>query len=349
MALGKLLTGKKVVLSLYRSALRQVRLLPNNYLRQFWRLKFSDDARTILGTWESEEMRYHKIKRVRKEVKKLQRANAGEQEYLTHILDVAYGRKGPLKYAILKPLLTDPTVPLPPRIIPSVERSRPPVFSRELTALITSDHARISGKALPSSYLTRPPNLPPRADPDSEEARLFGRYSKRLEVNKRRRFFANQWRTVKPPLEITVKHVGDKRAASESSEVDAVTHAGVRGVGLQGAGIFQELKMLAGPVGRTPPMPRRQRQLLQSLTGAPVHDPPPQPSAPTRYLRRRYRELMGRIPILTYTPPSKKPSTDSDDSQRGKYTVSFDSNAIITHGRTFPRIPQADAIDMAWI
>lgn len=344
MALGKSLTGKKAVLSLYRSALRQVRLLPHNYLRQYFRIKFADDARRILETWENEGLRYYKIKRVRKEVTKLERANAGDRHYLLRAMNFAYGRSGPMKYAIIEPLLSNPGADAPPRIISSLEHSRPPVFSPELSALLISSQSRLANKALAPADLVRPPLLPPQADPKSTEARLFGPLSKLREVNIRQRFFKTQWKTILPPLEVTVRTGGQ----GSTTDWDDVKRAGIRGVGLQGAGVFRELQILAGPVGQSPPKPRRQRQTINGLESD--NDSPPEPTtppAPNRYLRRRYREFLRSIPILKYTPPADKSA--SEPNRKGRYHVALAPNLLSTNSRAPHSLPEADAVDIAWL
>src|SRR5204863_39349 len=78
--------------------------------------------------------------------------------------------------ALIQPLLTDPSAPLPPRIIPSVEKSRPPVYSPEVVTLLTSPFSRTT-KALKPQDLSFPPTLPQRANPTSDMAKLLGPFS----------------------------------------------------------------------------------------------------------------------------------------------------------------------------
>ncbi|KAI9513075.1 hypothetical protein F5148DRAFT_972501, partial [Russula earlei] len=314
--------------------------------RQFFRLKISADIRSALDESRKHKQRQATFKRLRKELSKLKLTNNGDRRAIAHVLDLAYGRKGPLKWSILRPLLTDPAAPAPPRIISSVERSRPPVYSPELTALLLSPYARSSGKTPKPSHLHQPPTLPPRADPSSEDARLFGPFSKRREVNIRWRYFSSQWKRLYPPLEVSVKRRGSQEA---SSREDAILDAGIRGVGMQAAGLLEELESLAGPVSERPPAPRRMDSVYLPHTVSRAADD--QRALPNRFLRRRYRELLGRIPILTYSPvvPGKPVIGSSTDYPTGKYEVSLAANALSLHTRHDTRHSrELDVVDLAW-
>ncbi|KAJ7932578.1 hypothetical protein B0H13DRAFT_2307719 [Mycena leptocephala] len=162
----------QAVFALYRAFLRQTRKLPQLYLRQFWRIKGSDDVRAIVET-DILAIRDRKVKRMSKDLRKLEAANKQNVHAFNHVLDVAYGRKGKLKRELMEPLLTDPTAPVPPRIIPAVESSRPPVYSKELLVLLASSASRV-GRVPSKAFVDSPPKLPARANPNSEEARLLG-------------------------------------------------------------------------------------------------------------------------------------------------------------------------------
>jgi hypothetical protein len=244
----------------------------------------------------------------------------------------------------MTPLLSDPTVPLPARIISSVERSRPPVYSPELAALLLSPHSRSSGRALRPSHLHQPPALPSRADPASEDARLYGPFSKRRQVNIRWRYFSHHWKRVYPPIEISVKHEETQNTASQEG---FAPNTEMRGVGLEGAGLLEELKMLAGEVSKRPISPRRINPVYQSKSSSIATDRGP---LPNRYLRRRYRELLGRVPILTRSNVPGNSKTTSAPNAKGKYVVSLAANALS------PRVQhevahssEVDAVDLAWL
>ncbi|KZT30766.1 hypothetical protein NEOLEDRAFT_1083128 [Neolentinus lepideus HHB14362 ss-1] len=317
----------KSISSLYRGYLREIRRLPHEYLRLFFRLKARDDVEAISSTRGQRGLRERKQRRVLKEVIKLKAANVGDRTAFVHVLDLAYGRKGKLKWELLEPLLEYPGAPLPDPIIPNVDKSRPPSYSPEIIALLTSPYGRPTKPLTPSSLIT-PPILPPQVDPSSEEARLLGTLSKRREVNLRRCFFKTQTGRVYPPLQVVVREQTKvPGSVAESSSHDALTQAGIRGMAMQGAGVFEEVLQLADSGSHSRPI----NPFSSSLR--------------PRFLRRRYRELLGSLPILTYNyPPTLK------GSQRSPYEVSLASNALTKSiPRTARGVPSIDADDLAWI
>ncbi|KII94196.1 hypothetical protein PLICRDRAFT_36431 [Plicaturopsis crispa FD-325 SS-3] len=336
----------RAVFALYRSYVRETRNLPHIYLRQFFRLKAADEFRVLLNA-RKVQVRETKFRRAQLELRKVRKANQGAAWAFDHVLDLAYGRKGKLWHELLNPLLTNPGAPLPPRIISGVDRSRPPAFSPEITALLTSGPSRRT-VPLKLSALQTPPLLPARADPTSEEARLLGRLSKRREVNLRWRIFKKEIAKILPPLQVNVKEAGDPNESTIgfSSNADAA-RTGIRGFGFQGSGIMEELIDIAGPTIRPKPLTRREKRRegisTATATTSPFDSPPRHP----RWLRRRYKELLYRIPLLTYTPrnlpsPEKRPG--------GKYTVSLTENALSTRIRSSPkRLPYIDDVGMAWV
>ncbi|KAJ7706370.1 hypothetical protein B0H17DRAFT_919441 [Mycena rosella] len=307
-----------LVFGLYRAFLRQTRKLPHLYLQQFWRIKAFDDVRAILKT--DNGVRDTKFKRMAKDLRKLEAANNRDAKAFNHILAVAYGRKGKLKRELMEPILTDPTAPIPPRIIPAVESSRPPVYSKELKALLISGLSRTT-KPLVAAQLEFPPTLPPRADPASEEARLLGSFSKRRETNARWRYFVAEWQKVRPPLQVVVR---SGPTDSPGVKLDDVRREGIRSLPMQGLHVFEDVEKLASP-----PLPLAKRRTRNPRVKAPDPD-----TVPSRWLRRRYQELLSRIPVLTYTaPPAKTPSY---------YSVSLSPSTQLN-------IPHADTADLEWM
>ena len=224
-----------------------------------------------------------------------------------------------------------------------MERSRPPICGPELTALLLSPYARPSGKAPKPSHLLSPPTLPPRATPSSKDARLFGPLSKRRDVNIRWRYFSCQWKRLYPPLEVSVKQQGTQEI---SSQEDALLDARIRGVGMQTAGQLDEVKSLAGPASEKPPVPRRIDQIYLPCTHTPAAD---RRSLPNRFLRRRYRELLGRIPVLTYTYVPGESVTSSNGYPTGQYEVSLARTALSPYVRQETvHSQELDAVDLAW-
>ncbi|KAI0785075.1 hypothetical protein C8Q75DRAFT_868039 [Abortiporus biennis] len=338
--------------TLNQSIKRQVDLLPTEYLRQFFRIKLGDDVEKLSNTHDHNGLRTRRFKKVTRELRKLESANMGKKEAMSHVLDLAYGRKGKLRRELIEPLLDDPLSPLPKPIIPAVEKSRPPVYSAELTALLTSTISR-TAKALRLKDLEHPTTLPSRADPKSEEARLLGPFSKRRLVNLHQRFLKDEEKKVLPPLQL-------QDGSSDSSKADVATlnQLGVRGFGLQGTGVLEEAIAIAGPPCHSQTTRRERR--LSATRSIPAdsevlsleHASPQTSSAsssvethlPRRWVRRRYRELLYTVPILSYDPDT------TQSEHKGRYTVSLASSAVgkATQG-SFHRIPEVDIVDKAWM
>jgi hypothetical protein len=190
--------------------------------------------------------------------------------------------------------------------------SRPPVYSSELRALLTSDISRTT-KALKQSSLRRPPTLPPQANRSSQEAQLFGRLSKLRERNIRKRFFKQEVAKIIPPLEVEVQ--GGR----------SLEDVGVRGGAAQGLGLRQTVEaFVRSSSWGTAPLTRRERQVLGPQ---PATSEPPQYQPSSRWLRRRYQSLLARLPILTYIG-------------HGRYSVDRSPNFLgdlyVTGGRLLP-------------
>lgn len=137
-----------------------------------------------------------------------------------------------------------------------------------------------------------------------------------------------------------------KGTQETSSQEDALLGARIRGVGMETTGLLDQVKSLAGPASEKPPAPRRIDQ---------IYLPHTHPSAagrrtpPNRFLRRRYRELLGRIPVLTYTYVPRKSVTSSNDYPTGKYEVSLARTAISEYVRQeIAHSHELDAVDLAW-
>ncbi|OSD03300.1 hypothetical protein PYCCODRAFT_1434717 [Trametes coccinea BRFM310] len=326
----------KAILSLYRSCLRQIRRLPTEYLRQFFRLRVGDDVRVILDPKHA-HLQSTKLKRVRKDLGKLEGANAGYAKCFDYILDTAYGRRGPLRWEILNPLRSEPGVELPPRIIPAVESSRPPFYSREMKALLTSDIS--VNRALTPAALDHPPTLPPRADPNSPEARALGPFSKRREVNMRWRFFQQKVQKVAFPLQVVLEELPQSGgSASVKTDSASLARVGIRSVGLQDSGVFEEIEALARP-------PSKDRHSSKNDASSEASSEKPKPTfeshLSTRFLRRRYQQLLSRIPVLSYTL-----RTTPTGAQVGKYQVKQSPHAV---KRYAPVHVTASETDVAWL
>ncbi|KAF7784008.1 hypothetical protein Agabi119p4_173 [Agaricus bisporus var. burnettii] len=296
--------GPPPLLTLYRDYLRAIRQLPHIYLRQFYRLKARDDMESIKST-KPLSLQRKKYKRVSNELRKMTRGLQGDWRCFDHIIDVAYGRKGKLKHELLEPFLADLNVQVPPHNSPHMSRSGLPVYSPELSALLTSDISRTT-KALKASSLRQPTTLPPQADPSSQEAQLFGPLDKLREKNIRKRFFKHEVAKIIPPLEVEIPN-------GRSLE-----DLGIRGGAAQGLGLRKTVEALIGSLSsRTPPLTRRERQ------GSDPHSTASELTQhrPSRWLRRRYQSLLTRLPTLIYTGDGRYSVERSPKSLGDLYTT----------------------------
>lgn len=199
------------------------------------------------------------------------------------------------------------------------------MYSEELSALLTSGVSRPAG-ALSRKKLVSPHLLPARADPSSEEAQLLGPLSKRREVNFRWRSFTEEAAKVLPPIQVDVKD-------SDSTTDDAVK-AGIRHFGFQGMRLREHIQAIAGPVNAPVSVTKKERR-----SNIPLVTTAPLPAHPSRWLRRRYRQLLARLPVLTYTEATRK------------YDVSYPPAALISSSdpnSTASQLVEIDPVNLAW-
>ncbi|KZS95761.1 hypothetical protein SISNIDRAFT_402160, partial [Sistotremastrum niveocremeum HHB9708] len=280
-------------LALYRSFLREAGKLPHAYLTSTFRIWGQDYIRKNRN---EQGLLTKKLRRLQQERNRLESANQGNRKSFNRVLEIAYGQRGKLRHELLETILQTPGVALPPRIIPAVEKSRPPVYSAALSALLTSSLSRHPRPLKPAALIT-PTTLPARADRASEEARLLGPLSLRREVNIRWRFFTDQKTRVNPEPE---RKLGAASEPEKNSE-DSIIPEHLRSYGFAEGNIIAQLEALTGSADARPPIPRRERA-SHSLPPSSSDSNLLTASMPTRWLRRRYRELLGRIPILTAKP-----------------------------------------------
>jgi len=204
-------------------------------------------------------------------------------------------------------------------IIHNKESSRPPVYSLELTALLTSGLSRKKRPLAPGD-LSFPPILPERADPNSSDAKILGPFSKRREVNARWKYFRQEWKKVFPPLQVSLSPDQDVGLECGGDSISSR----IRKIGFEGTPVLEELVRLT-----TNPRYCSQEGFYGRL--------------PNRWLRRRYQELLGKLPILTFIPPHE----DVTVRKPGGFVVSLAPNALKARAQG-RRIPNATDDDVAW-
>lgn len=186
-------------------------------------------------------------------------------------------------------------------------------------------YGRMTHKTLSPAVLHTPPALPERAvNRNSEEARLLGQFSLRRTKNIHKRFIREEMKRTLPPLELS-------RTRPDVSSIPSTTinddiALGATPVGLEGTNVFKELERLATPP--PPPIPRRARSSsIPSSTESSQYQ--------TRFMRRRFREILAETPILSYTDAAqsstkkRQPRVNHENLPRtGRWTPSISTLAL---------------------
>ncbi|KAF9020317.1 hypothetical protein BDZ89DRAFT_1164263 [Hymenopellis radicata] len=286
------------VAALKEAYLTQVNRLPQVYLRYFYQLKAEDDVKALLNTRENARSEGLQTRKFKREIRKLNRANCGDQQCMNHVLDLAYGRRGKLRRELLEPYTTDPDNPLPDPLIKGNERSRPPVYTKELVTLLTNGISRTTRALNPKTCQT-PLKMPDRTSP---WATHNGKPNKRREANARRRYFAAECMKTLPPLGL-----GAQPTPS-----------------LLNLGVLDDVHKLVGT--QPPPSLTRRERLKEGK-----EMPKPVDRYPSRWMRRRYQELLSRVPIMD-----------------GTLSVSVSPMAISANDRSVGRLGDLDDDALAW-
>ncbi|KAF9527777.1 hypothetical protein CPB83DRAFT_907377 [Crepidotus variabilis] len=301
------------VRSLYRTYLRQSNALPHVYLRLFFRVIARDAVEKILS-FHAPTLRARNFETVLKSIKKLIRANAGDEHAFQHILDLAYGRKGKLKWELLEPMLHPKGLSTLPKI--PAEKPSYPVISEEIKALLISPYSRRT-KPLDPNDIEPPRTLPERANVLSKDAMLFGPLSKRREANIRRRFFDIETKKLLPPLRSSTVR---SSSFPPRSHLDAIS------------ALHDNLQATIGPLGRSPTRTRRERLSAPEEYKAENQEE----RHSSRWIRRRFRALISRVPELSY-------------GAKGTPVVQPSPLSFLTKSTSPKQMPEADPSTLAWL
>ena len=236
--------------------------------------------------------------------------------------------------------LSDQQTPLPEPIIPGVDRSRPPTYSPTLRAILGAAVAKSNDKGHSATQLEHPPTLPTRADPKSEDARLLGPLSLRRQVNIRWRFFSQQRDLTWWPLEVD---------SSALAGIQPSPSYSIPSTGFERLDIVQEVERLATQSSDRPrDISLRQDDVREhgpttDVVQVPPSMPPKLPTRSRRWMRRRYRDLLAKIPALIVQPsnPSKKGQSTP------KYVVRRSSEEAYIQGQGQRRATTGEEIE--WI
>jgi len=187
-------------------------------------------------------------------------------------------------------------------------------------ALLTSSYSRTT-KPLSKKGAERPCELPTRADPSSEEARIFGPFSKRREVNIRRRFIKTEVKKVFPPIDILRADTTQQDFQARVDLLDVLK-----------MGLFAEAEKLVGELCKGPTTTRREQkdELLEHPSPSMSTD-----RHPSRWVCRRYRWLLSRLPQLVY---------------HGKgINVQISSRTFAPYQKTLAYLPEVDSTTLSWL
>lgn len=199
-----------------------------------------------------------------------------------------------------------------------------------MASLLTSPFSRVK-KAIRHSSLVTPPRLPPHHNPDSNEARILGRLSLRRELNHRRRYFFTETRKVLPPLEIVeTRH----RVTVHNRK------------SLNGLQLPQMLRNMV--VIRKPEEPRRSVSVTANAQEGSEESKNLTHVAglPSRFLRRRHKLLLGKIPVLRYT----ETLSDNKPTVHSSFSVTMDPYGLSPDNQySSDRLSEPDASNTAWI
>lgn len=194
------------------------------------------------------------------------------------------------------------------------------MYSSELSALLTSACSRNNPRR--GRDLICPPIVASRTNPKSEEA-FLGPLRKRREANARWRYFNAGWKKVLPPLQASVE-------PSPSKEDSGHDVTSPRLIGFEETNLLQQPFDLAGCSHVSPSPKGRQRNSASRLDG----------KLPARWLRRRYRELLGRLPILTYRRAANEVQ---------EYAVSLPESALTGRRVQVSQLHSLEEEDKVWL
>ncbi|CAE6525851.1 unnamed protein product [Rhizoctonia solani] len=294
--------SRSEVLVLYRSLLREAHKLPDPLVKftfSTWiRDRFRKNART------DESLRYQKIKTARQKLRKLQAANSGDKTAVAWTLRLAYGVTGPVRH---QSLLSYKRI----GNLPSPGDTRPPPFPPALKALLASPLARTK------FGLKNQPDEPVALSLALDKRGWLGKLPERRERN----LWWNWWREepTKTLMPAEIEVIEPSPDISTTPSLEFTTSLRLRQLGLpvaktQESGLIRR----AEEYSKSYTIPKAPRRSTEQPSEGQDQDPkttmnlPPQ----SRFMRRRYRELLSKMPLLSFRPTSSSqvPPTIAPDS-----------------------------------
>lgn len=179
----------------------------------------------------------------------------------------------------------------------------------------------------------------PRVDPYSEDAHIFGPFPRRREYNIQWRFFRTETKKVLPPLDIAF---AARKEETEPGVAGILMSHYADSLPLQHRGLVAGVETLVG--GSVPaPLTRRERMAKAADNTASTATTTSN-RHPSRWVRRRYRELLSKVPILNYTPKYK-----AVEGEEGSYSVKHSDHAPGKAPASDLNVREIDETNLAWL
>ncbi|CAE6412726.1 unnamed protein product [Rhizoctonia solani] len=352
------LTPRSVVLALYRSLLREAHKLPDPLVKFTYSIYIRDRFRKNARI-SDEILRYKKIKTGTQKLRQLQAANNGDKTAVARTLRFAYGVSGPIYHQNLAAYKLTGNSPNP-------ADTRPPPFPPALKALLSSPLARTK------SGLKLQPDEPSALSLAIDKRGWLGKLPERRERN----LWWNWWRE-EPTKTLVPTEIVVEPSPGNVNTLSSDATGPENGSSTTSSKASLRLRQLGLPVAKTqesdlihrveeysrsytlPKPPRRSTGRASDSQdqglGAGMVVPPQ-----SRFMRRRYRELLSKMPLLAFKPASSSgaPSVVTSDLQPqeqgtpskpsvppGKFSVSISPLATTLGPRnrtTYSLMPQED-------
>ncbi|CAG8506149.1 21650_t:CDS:2 [Cetraspora pellucida] len=252
------------VLSLYRNILKESSnffddnakiFLKNRTRKRFKEYKDETDETRILN----------KLADARQALSRLKRANVFDIKSVTRVLELTYGRRGPMRHQLLKPIINEPSE-APKPIVRGFPRTAPPRMSPSLQTLLLSQTKTL--------YPTLPVPKHKPLYPSRKANLLWRHYSKIM-------------KTVMPPVDDVTLDQLEKNAGK-----GILTGQGVANRCIPSRNHNDEQNRLRTLRNTgTPKSPRDPVKEGPYRTAKP-HNPRP------RFIRRLYQRLLTKIPVM---------------------------------------------------
>ncbi|KAL1919138.1 uncharacterized protein VTP21DRAFT_2520 [Calcarisporiella thermophila] len=184
---------REKVLSLYRSILKEATKFFDDRSRIYIVKRAREGFRKYKKCEDGDRIQY-RMAETRRLLHQLERANnPADPTAALRILELAYGRRGKIRHALLRPFLSSPSSTRPEPLIPHSPRTAPPAISQELRALLTPQVKHV--------------------DPVMPEARDGRPLHLRRVANISWRNWSKNMKVVKAPVPIAVMQELEKKAS----------------------------------------------------------------------------------------------------------------------------------------